>query len=405
MEMAKPTGLILRGGVWIVRVDVPKDLRAILGTSTLKRSLKTGDYEEACVRVHEVKAEFARKITDARKRARGEPITRQELTEQIKSITFSVPLTGGYFLPDTKPSQPTFTLEDAYRVWLSAKVRPNNSVVEVGRYVTEFATLNGAIDVRDYTREHWAAWRADCLERHGPGPTAFKRFSMMKTICKEAIRAGRLLTTDFHGADITLRKPPRTKLRNEGWLEDELKELWSASFFRTKDKKHPDANYWVPLICATTGARVSEVTGMSRSDAQRRHGFETFYLAKLSGKTEDSRRIIPVPQVLIDLGWTRYVASRPEGKLFDAGAKVMSQWFSRVSADLGLTRKGCDLHAFRHHIRTLLGDLECPDRVADYVTGHAPPGVSGTYGKTQLSTALRYLNQIDLGINVPKWKP
>jgi hypothetical protein len=42
--------------------------------------------------------------------------------------------------------------------------------------------------------------------------------------------------------------------------------------------------------------------------------------------------------------------------------------------------------------------------VNDYLTGHAADNVGATYGKTELQTALRFLNRIDLGVSIPKWK-
>jgi hypothetical protein len=54
---------------------------------------------------------------------------------------------------------------------------------------------------------------------------------------------------------------------------------------------------------------------------------------------------------------------------------------------------------------TLLGDLECPDRINDYITGHAAISVAARYGKTEYQTALRFLNRIDLGVKIPRWKP
>jgi hypothetical protein len=185
-----------------------------------------------------------------------------------------------------------FTLRDAFeQAWKPAKTRGKNTEVEVGRYVDEFVTLNGLLPLRDYTREHWAKWRANCLEKHGPGMTAFKRFSMMKTLVAESIRAGLFERKHFEGQDVTMRKLKGNRLRNEGWLQDELTEFFGAPVFRgAKDMPHADADYWVAVIIAYTGARLSEITGMLTTDVAERHGFWTFFLAKEAGKTEDSRR-------------------------------------------------------------------------------------------------------------------
>lgn len=136
-----------------------------------------------------------------------------------------------------------FTLMDAYKqAWLPAKHRPSNTQVEITRYVNELIALNGTLDLKEYTRNYWAAWRADCLSKHGPGWTTFKRYTMMKTIVTEAIRAGLFERKHFTGQDIVLRKPAWTKLCNEGWADDELKELWASDIFRVREKKHPDAS-------------------------------------------------------------------------------------------------------------------------------------------------------------------
>jgi integrase len=179
-----------------------------------------------------------------------------------------------------------------------------------------------------------------------------------------------------------MRKPKSKKLRNEGWLANELVTWFSAPLFKgAKTSPRPDADYWISVIIAHTGARLSEVTGMQVTDVAVRHGIQTFFLAKEHGKTDDSRRIIPIPKRIIDLGFLRYLATRPQkGPLFDdVTPKLMSQTYGRMRAELGITRRGADVHAHRHHIKTLLSDLGCPDRVSDYVTGHAPPSVSGHY--------------------------
>jgi hypothetical protein len=54
---------------------------------------------------------------------------------------------------------------------------------------------------------------------------------------------------------------------------------------------------------------------------------------------------------------------------------------------------------------TLLGDLECPDQINDYITGHAAISVAARYGKTEYQTALRFLNRIDLRVTILRWKP
>ena len=296
------------------------------------------------------------------------------------------------------------TMMRAYdEVWVPAATRPVNTLREVRKYVVDFIVLNGDHEIERLTREHWANWRADCLTKHGPGATAFKRFSMLKTIVNESIKAGLVERRNHAGQDVVMRKPPRSDLRNEGWNADELDTMFSADVFR--DPRADPADYWIHVICALTGARVSEVADMKRVDVSERWGMWTFFLAREQGKTKESRRIIPIPETITSLGWLDYLGTVPkDGPLFPGNnGRSFSTAAGRLRKRIGLKRDGCDIHAFRHHMKTLLADLGCPDRVNNYITGHAAVGEGGRYGKTFQETALRYLNQIDLGVTIPRW--
>ena len=71
--MAKPKGMYLRGSTWWARKDIPKPLQEIIGQTSLKRTLETGDLRVARVRFHPVMAGFEAQIADARRTVRQEP--------------------------------------------------------------------------------------------------------------------------------------------------------------------------------------------------------------------------------------------------------------------------------------------------------------------------------------------
>ena len=149
-----------------------------------------------------------------------------------------------------------------------------------------------------------------------------------------------------------MRKPPRSDLRNEGWHADELDTMFSADVFR--DPRADPADYWIHVICALTGARVSEVADMKRADVSERWGMWTFFLARVRGKTKESRRIIPIPETITSLGWLDYLGTVPkDGPLFPGNnGRSFSTAAGRLRKRIGLKRDGCDIHAFRHHMKT-----------------------------------------------------
>jgi hypothetical protein len=77
-----------------------------------------------------------------------------------------------------------------------------------------------------------------------------------------------------------------------------------------------DSLYWVPLIVLTIGSRIEEILLLKRSNLVLRN--ETYCLAigldpDQKGKTPDAERIVPVPQLLLDLGFVDWIRSLPEG--------------------------------------------------------------------------------------------
>jgi integrase len=325
-------------------------------------------------------------------------LTRQQYEKRNEPLTRLAALAGE---PLSVPGSGLTMMQAYEQAWLPAANRSPGTVREVLTYVTDFVALVGDHAIKDLTREHWGRWRADCLSRYGANWTAHKRFTMMKTLVHEAIRAGLIDRKHFEGQDVVMRKPPRTRLRNEGWSDNELR-----TFFGSDGFLHPadPADYWIPVILAHTGARLAEVANMKREDVGPRHGMQTFYLAREQGKTEASRRIIPIPRTITDLNFDAYLETIPEGPLFP-GHNARS--FTKRSGDfrraLGLNRKGADNYAFRHHLKTLLADRTCPDRINDYITGHVPADEAARYGKTMYEKVLEHLNQLDLGVTIPKW--
>ena len=249
----------------------------------------------------------------------------------------------------------SFTLKDAFeQAWKPAATRSKNTEVEIGRYVDEFVALNGVLDLREYTRDHWAAWRADCLAKHGPGPTAFKRFSMMKTICNEAIRSGlgRLERKDFAGQDVTMRKLKGRQTPQRGMATGRTRRRGSVRpTSATSSRQAPgcgllDRGDHRSDRCPTV--RGHRYAGHRCVEA---NGMQTFYLARRNA----ARPRIPdgssrSQSESSNLGFIRYIETRPKRARCSPGSTPRScrSRLARVRVDMGLTRRGCDIHAFRH---------------------------------------------------------
>lgn len=215
---------------------------------------------------------------------------------------------------------------------------------------------------------------------------------------------------------------------------DELERLFCGpeyqKFALDPDSKHC---YWLPLIGLYTGARVNEVCQLNPlCDIRQEQGVWLFDIneksegderVRKSVKNASSRRKVPIHSELIRLGLLQYVES-----LKRAGSKLLfpewppsatgkasgtaERWFRDLIRDTGLrdeTPKArlVGFHAFRH---TFLNNAMNNDVLyAEWLTGHAPEGVSKVVAKYQGEAEITKKAQImeSIRFNVsppePRW--
>jgi integrase len=142
---------------------------------------------------------------------------------------------------------------------------------------------------------------------------------------------------------------------------DDLKALFSNVGFKDSKKEWP-TGYWVPLLSLFTGMRLGEVLLLSVDEIRESNGIHHIALAanKMRGlKTAQSAREIPIPDIILKLGFIEYVEARKARKhefVFDYGkAKNPIDAFGKVFGR-NLTKLGIDdptkvFHSFRHTFR------------------------------------------------------
>lgn len=130
-----------------------------------------------------------------------------------------------------------------------------------------------------------------------------------------------------------------------------------------KPKRH---RYWIPLIAYFTGMRLNEICQLFHEDILIMSGI---YCIKIEAddneekklKTVQSRRVIPIPEQLIRLGFIEFVEkvkkSNKSKRLFSSLtisargslSDNFSKWFANFLQSAGVTTKGRCFHSFRHH--------------------------------------------------------
>ena len=78
-------------------------------------------------------------------------------------------------------------------------------------------------------------------------------------------------------------------------------------------KENVAARRWVPWLCAYTGARVNEITQMRSRDVMIVDGLHCVRITPEAGTVKDAKeRIVPLHPHLIELGFVKFVRSRPK---------------------------------------------------------------------------------------------
>ena len=213
--------------------------------------------------------------------------------------------------------------------------------------------------------------------------TVKKKFVFIKSLFKHAAQE-EWIERD-RAAGITV-KPGKSKKRVP-YREEELQTIFNA----TRDAEKP-SDFWCPRIAATTGMRSNEILQLTKDDVKQAAGVWFFDVNTAidaesgkdkKAKTENSERKVPVPQVLIDAGFIKFVESVESGRLFPCVALAAadgtysftySKRFNPLLKRLGLKPDPDemvikDFHSFRHTFRSNARAYGIPKEIAELIGG------------------------------------
>lgn len=215
---------------------------------------------------------------------------------------------------------------------------------------------------------------------------------------------------------------PKTRMP---WSQERLQALLTSPIYRgcaspcrrwkPGTRIIRDATYWVPLMIMTMGTRVEEVLILKRRNVIRRNGVHCFVLgcdADQSAKSEDSERVVPVPQLLLDLGFVEWVreTAGADALLFPCAARrsssaTLSDAFGKhlrhLLAQLGLADFDEDFYALRKTLSTELSRLNVADGRRQALAGHKGGTIINRHYTAHNAADLkRELDRVDLRVEV-----
>lgn len=162
---------------------------------------------------------------------------------------------------------------------------------------------------------------------------------------------------------------------------------------------------WVPLLCAYSGARISEVCQLRREDVAQENGTWCMRFAPEAGslKNAHSERAVPLHAVIVESGFLQFVARVRTGPLFSSlrgdrfgnrggtGTKLIGRWVRSLGLD---DERISPSHSWRHRFKTLGRRYGLLPDVVNAITGHHRKTVADAYGEFELATLYRELQKI-----------
>lgn len=166
----------------------------------------------------------------------------------------------------------------------------------------------------------------------------------------------------------------------EAFIDDELKLIFNQKHYDYMALS-PDY-YFGPLISLFTGARIEEICSLPVSNIKQESGIYYFDIVKAVAKNENSIRKIPIPQIILDMGFLEYVAqvkALNEEYVFFYLKDGKNGFSKNLSRRFGyyLDRKYINLisatkvfHSFRGTFITYLTDLNINPALVMSIVGH-----------------------------------
>lgn len=331
--------------------------------------------------------EYAKALRGIRERSRGEPI---ETPERVP-LPESLKTRDAASLPADKKPASALRLRDVLELWKAAKRdRPAKTVQKVEKSVAVYEELTGDPPLGALTKASGSQFKAKLLQSDLGDKSAKDRLEWVQILLNfEATNYGRIHANPWKGLAIEVQQEP---VREE-WKDAEVVRLFDHPIYQRYElpasvNAGSAAAYWVPLIGAYTGARITEIAQLLAADVYEEAG-QWYFRVEITKpwqrlKNQWSRRRIPVHPELVRLGLVEYaqdLLARGEERLFpllpvselnNAGGGI-SKWFSEFKRSAGFGPANT-FHGWRNTVETKLQRAREGSLQIDRYLGHAPEG-------------------------------
>ncbi|WP_273688883.1 tyrosine-type recombinase/integrase [Ketogulonicigenium vulgare] len=216
-------------------------------------------------------------------------------------------------------------------------------------------------------------------------------------------------------ATVKQAKPRKVQSRERGYTDAEAVEVLRLSrnhqpkpnqFGYIRETAHMTAaKRWAPMLCAFTGARISEVTQLRKEDMREENGRWIIRITPDAGSVKSGGyRDVPLHRQIIEQGFIKFVLGANAGPLFHGADKPVNyaRAASSVSDEISKWLRKTNVapegvqpnHGWRHRLKTQAMELGLNSRVIDAMQGHTGRTAGENYGDVTLNAKMRVIDQL-----------
>jgi integrase len=265
--------------------------------------------------------------------------------------------------------------------------------------IEDLITFSRTTDARKLTKKTILEWKDAKIKILAPRTVKDVYLTAVNAVFNWAVSNDEL--SENPARTVKLRVAQKVQNRPKGFTREEATAILKFTLAyvpkqtdnpQTQEKPQTSAaKKWAPLICAFTGARISEITQLRKSDIRMEGDIPLIRITPDAGTVKTRKyRDVPLHKQIVEKGFLKFVAASPDGPLFyppmngtrtvDPAKTVsgrISNWLQKEKLVPDQVQPN---HGWRHALKTTGREVEIDSRILDAITGHAGRTAGDDYG-------------------------
>jgi integrase len=291
------------------------------------------------------------------------------------------------------------TLDSLLDGWVAEK-RPTDKTIYSWKKVLEhLGKFVGHNDAARLMRDDLLGWKAALLEAGLRTKTIRdSKIAPLRAVLQRGVENRKIAENPAARIVVDVRTKIGERIR--GFTDNE-----AVLLLRQAAKEQDPVKLWVPLLCAYSGARLSEVCRLRAQDIFKNGDVWCMKFDPEAGslKNQNAERAVPLHPAITEAGFLKFVTSAGSGPLFKGltadrfgnrggnGTKLIGRW----ARGLGITDERISpSHSWRHRFKTQSRLHRLMPDIANAITGRHPKTFADTYGEFPIEALYRKLCKI-----------